>query len=138
MSKQNIEIVQDFKLPVGEVFARLADHNRLSKILGVPVRRVRDGEGDLNGVGSVRRIGVRPLAFEETVTTLVPDQTIAYRITKGAGSIGKTHAGKLEFSGAGDTSRVTWTVQFEAPPGVGAVVGFVLRQALRRGLNRIR
>ena len=58
MSQQKIEVVGESRKPVEQMFAALADHNQLGRVLGIPVRRVRDGEGDVNGVGSVRRLGL--------------------------------------------------------------------------------
>jgi len=137
MSQQNIEIVQDFNKPLAEVFAHLADHNKLGKVLGIPVRRVRDGEGDVNGVGSVRRLGFGPLAIEETVTAVSPNRSIDYRISKGGGPV-RNHRGRLEFSGSKRGSRVAWTIQFDASlPLVGPIVKAVLTQGIRLGLKRI-
>ncbi|MDR3419395.1 MAG: SRPBCC family protein [Nevskia sp.] len=137
MSQQKIEVVQDFSKPVGEVFAYLADHNNLRKVFGLPVRRVRDGADDVNGVGSVRRLGVGPLALEETVTALEPNRSIDYRISKGGGPV-RNHRGKLEFSGSQRGSRVAWTIQFDtALPLVGPIIKLVLSQGIRQGLKRI-
>lgn len=137
MAQQTVEIVQDFHKPLTEVFAVLSDHNQLGKVFGIPVRRVRDGDGEINGVGSVRRIGLGPLAVEETVTALSPNRSIDYRISKGGGPI-RNHRGKLEFSGSNRGARVAWTIQFDSPlPLVGPVVRLVLSQGIRLGLKRI-
>ena len=137
MSQQNIEIVQDFRKPLAEVFDYLSDHNKLGKVLGIPVRRIRDGEGNVNGVGSVRKLGLGPLAVEETVTAISPNRSIDYRISKGGGPI-RNHRGKLEFSGSSRGSRVAWTIQFDSPvPLVGPLVKAVLTQGIRLGLKRI-
>jgi hypothetical protein len=137
MSRQKLEVVQDYDRPVAEVFARLADHNQLGKVLGVPVRRIHDGAEQPNGVGSVRRIGMGPLAIEETVTALQPNRSIDYRISKGGGPI-RNHRGQLQFSGSERGSRVAWTIQFDSPlPLVGPVVKLVLGQAIRLGLKRV-
>jgi hypothetical protein len=137
MSSQKIKIVQDSGKAVDSIFAALADHNHLGKVFGVPVRRVRDGEGDVNGVGSVRRIGVGPLAVEETVTALTTNRTIDYRISKGGGPV-RNHSGQIRFSGSSRGSSVTWTIQFDAMPSLlGPVLKLVLGQAIRAGLKRI-
>lgn len=137
MAQQIVQIVQDFSKPLTEVFAVLSDHNQLGKVFGIPVRRVRDGDGEINGVGSVRRIGLGPLAVEETVTALSPNRSIDYRISKGGGPI-RNHRGKLEFSGSNRGARVAWTIQFDSPlPLVGPVVRLVLSQGIRLGLKRI-
>lgn len=137
MSLQKLEVTQDSAKPVAELFASLADHERLSRILGIPVRRVRDGEGEVNGVGSVRRLGFGPLAVEETVTALKANRSIDYRISRGGGPI-RNHRGRLDFHGSARGSRVTWTIEFDSRlPFIGPAVRFVLSHGLRRGLRRV-
>jgi len=137
MSQQKIEVVGESRKPVEQMFAALADHNQLGRVLGIPVRRVRDGRDDINGVGSVRRLGLGPLGVEETVTLLEPNRRIEYRISKGGGPV-RNHRGKLEFSGSHKGSRVTWTIQFDSPlPLFGPLLKLVLSQGIRLGLKRI-
>jgi hypothetical protein len=137
VSRQKIEIVQDYDKPVAEVFSYLADHNNLGKIFGIPVRRIRDGAGAPNGVGSVRRIGIGPLAVEETVTAWSANRSIDYRISKGGYPI-RNHSGRIEFSGSGRGARVAWIIQFDSPlPLVGPALKLVLGQAIRLGLKRV-
>jgi hypothetical protein len=137
MSQQKIEIVQDSGKAVDAIFSALADHNGLGKVFGVPVRRVRDGAGDLNGVGSVRRIGVGPLSVEETVTALSENRSIDYRISKGGGPM-RNHSGQIKFSGSSRGSRVVWTIQFDTVPALlGPALKLGLGQIIRLGLKRI-
>lgn len=137
MAQQRIDVVQEFRQPVEEVFAYLADHNNLKKVFGIPVKRVRDGMGDVNGVGSVRSLGFAPLAVEETVVGIVPNQSIDYEITRGGGPI-TNHHGRLSFTKTASGSRVQWSITFDSPlPLVGPVVRQVLKQGLTMGLRKI-
>lgn len=137
MAKQKVIVVQEFNRPVEAVFADLADHNNLKKVFGIPVKRVRDGQGDVNGVGSTRRMGLfHPLAVDETVVAVTPNASIDYEITKGGYPI-RNHHGRLEFCATGKGSRVQWVIEFESLPGVGPVLKFVLGQALGVGLKRL-
>ncbi|MDO8267147.1 MAG: SRPBCC family protein [Moraxellaceae bacterium] len=137
MSQQRIDVVQEFRKPVEEVFAYLADHNNLTRVFGIPVKRVRDGQGDVNGVGSVRSMGFAPLAVEETVVGVVQNQSIDYEITRGGGPL-KNHHGRLTFTKTAGGSRVQWSITFESPlPVVGTVVRQVLKQGLSMGLRKI-
>lgn len=137
MAQQRIDVVQEFRQPVEEVFAYLADHNNLTKVFGIPVKRVRDGMGDVNGVGSVRSMGFAPLAVEETVVGVVPNQSIDYEITRGGGPI-TNHHGRLSFTKTASGSRVQWSITFDSPlPLVGPVVRQVLKQGLTMGLRKI-
>lgn len=137
MPRYTVDVTQDYRLPAADVFRVLSDHNRLSRVLGIPVKRVVNGRGDINGEGSVRRMGLWPLTVEETVYTVVPNQSIHYRISKGGAPL-RNHTGDLSFSSTGRGSRVNWTICFDAPPVLGAVVQQVLTQGLRLGLKRIK
>ena len=137
MTLQIIELIQDSPRPVHEMFSMLADHNKLSQVVGIPVRRIQDGEGDVNGVASVRRLGF-PLGIEETVTAFEPGRTIGYRISKGGFPI-RNHRGRIDFASAsGGGSRVTWTIEFDsALPLAGPMVKFLLSKAIGSGLKRV-
>src|ERR1700739_3275317 len=113
MAKTTVEVSQEYGKPVEAVFAALSDHNRLGKVLGIPVRRVVDGDTSVNGVGSVRRMGLWPATIEENVTALVPNQSIDYRISKGGAPL-KNHSGGLSFSSTARGSRVVWTISFDS------------------------
>lgn len=132
-----IEITHQSQLPVADLFEALADHNRLGKVFGAPVRRTRDGDTELNGVGSVRKIGIGPLAIEETVTALERNRSIDYRITRGGFPL-RDHSGHVEFAPSGGGSRLDWTIEFGSHlPGAGTVIAFVLERAIRMGLKRV-
>lgn len=134
MPEHRITLHQEFLKPVDEVFGYLADHHNLATIFGIPVKRVKDGEGDPNGVGSVRQLGMKPLAIEETVRLVVPNETIEYAITKGGGPV-TAHYGKQRFEAIDGGTRLHWEIRFYAPRVVGAVVAKTLDVALTRGLR---
>ncbi|MFZ5723658.1 MAG: SRPBCC family protein [Pseudomonadota bacterium] len=136
MGQHRIEVLQEFQKPVEEVFSYLADHNNLSKVFGIPVKRIKDGDDDVNGVGSVRALGFAPLATEETVVDLVPNQSIDYVITKNGGPI-MNHHGRLVFSKTARGSRVEWIITFESLPVVGTAVAKVLELGVSRGLKKL-
>ena len=134
----HVAIAYVSRLSLPDVFEALADHNNLGKVFGVPVRRIRDGQSEPNGVGSVRKIGVGPLGIEETVTALVPNESIDYRITRGGFPI-KNHRGRIAFAhGAQGGTRVDWTIEFESRlPLMGPALAFALKTAISTGLKRV-
>lgn len=136
MAHHTVEVMHASARPVRELFAELADHEQLSRVFGVPVRRIRDGESEPNGVGSVRRMGSWPLRLEETVTAIAPQRSIEYRITRGGGPV-RNHRGRLEFASVGTGSRVTWTIDYDSLPIVGSAVQAMLSRALERGLAKL-
>lgn len=120
-----------------DLFATLSDHNRLGQVLGAPVKRIRDGQSEVNGVGSVRKIGVGPLGVEETVTAVTPNESIEYRITRGGFPI-RNHLGRLNFAANGAGSSVEWTIEFDsALPLVGGVARGALEKLIGMGLRRL-
>lgn len=132
-----IVVDQTFPFPVERLFADLADHENLGRILGAPMKRVRDGggEGGVNGVGSVRQLGAGPLAFEETVVTHVPNELIEYRVTKGSPI--KNHLGRMEFSARGEQSHLHYVITFDSKlPLVGGLIKRALQSSIERGLAK--
>ena len=138
MAIHTIEIKETFDAPLHQIFELFADHERFGKILGAPVKRTRESDqADPNGIGSVRRIGIGPISMEETITSFEPETLIEYAIT--SASLLKNHFGRIRFESVSDNqTRVQYTVYFEdAIPLTGALVKFVLNQALRRGMRRV-
>ncbi len=135
---QTVDIHQDFAKSVEDLFAELSDHEKLGRILGTPMKRIVDGTGagGKNGVGSVRRVGGGVAAFDETITELVPNERIEYRVTKG-GPI-KNHLGRMTFSKAENGgSRLDWVITFESKvPFAGPLIAAALGGAVRRSLAK--
>ena len=132
----SISVSQTFKAPVGDVFKVLADHNQLSRVFGIPVKRIKDGQNDANGVGSVRRLGPPPFGVQETVTAVEPHQRSDYIITKFGGPV-MNHNGSQTFSEKGSGSELTWQINFSSLPVLGSGVAKVLETALTRGLKKL-
>ena len=134
---QRIEITQDFTLPVERVFPFLLEDENLGQIVGAEVEHVRDGQDGRYGVGSVRRMKVGPLPpFEETNTQVVPNELIAYEITRGG--VLKDHRGEMRFSPNGTGSRLVYVIEF-APkvPLTGALLKGRIESTIRKGLKDV-
>lgn len=131
-----IEVRETVPLKPEVAFARLADHNALGSVLMIPVRRTVDGIEEVNGLGSVRKLGLWPLDFDETVTLFKPPERIEYRITRGTPL--RKHHGSLRFAASGEGTEIVWTIRYEVPvPLLGAFVREGLRLGIRRGLRRL-
>lgn len=139
MGWRHIEIVKDFQIPVERLFAYLGEHENLEAIFApARIRRLSDGQGARNGVGSARemRILLAP-PFVETVTAYRENELIEYRITRGSPL--KNHRGVMRFTAIPGGTRLHYTIEFEGKlPLVAEVVKPVLERAIRRGLNRLR
>ncbi|KPQ27105.1 MAG: Polyketide cyclase / dehydrase and lipid transport [Marinobacter excellens HL-55] len=138
MAMYTIEINETFDVPRRKVFALFADHHRFGKMIGAPVKRIKDSDqADPNGIGSIRKIGIGPLSLEETVLGFEPDSLIEYAIT--SLSPIKNHLGQIRFSDTPDgQTAVNYTITFEdIVPFSGKVVSAALEQGLRRGIRRV-
>lgn len=139
MAKNFVQMNVTFNAPVATVFGELSDHNKMGKILGAKVKRIKDGKGDVNGIGSVRRITPAPLAdFEETVTGFEPNKLIEYTVTKGSPI--KNHLGRMIFSESNGKTQLHYTIQFDMKLGI-PFTGFLLRTVLEKiitsGLHKL-
>ncbi len=136
---QTVHVQKDFSAPPERIFAYLSDHENLSAVFApAKVKRIKEGEGDPNGVGSVRRLSFfGALPFEETVTVSTPNERIEYEITKGTPL--RDHHGTMLFSptGAGGT-HLDYTITLDAAiPGLAAFVAATLRRAIAKGLAKV-
>jgi carbon monoxide dehydrogenase subunit G len=137
MSHYQIRIDETLPTPPTQAFATLSDHQALGRLLSAPVKRIVDGQGDLNGVGSVRQIGPGLVGIQETVTAIDPGKAIHYRITKGGFPM-RNHQGAMHFEPAGTGCRIQWHIDFDMPPLLGEVVSAALKRVLTQGLRRLR
>ncbi len=135
---QRVIIDHDFDVPVAAAFAYLAEHENLGELFGAKVTRLRDGtDGTRNGVGSVRQIQIGPTPpFEETITEVVPDEVIRYRITKGSPL--RDHSGEMRFTANPDgNAHLHYEISFgSAVPGLAFIVAKALGRNVPRGLER--
>ncbi len=136
---QRIIVNHDFALPPERVFAYMGEHENLGPMFGAEVTRVRDGtDGTRNGVGSVRQLKVGPAPpFEETVTEVVPNELIRYRITKGSPL--RDHEGSMRFTPNPDGgTHLHYEISFRGfLPGLGALIAPGLRRNIAKGLTRV-
>jgi uncharacterized protein YndB with AHSA1/START domain len=137
MRAHHVQVQRSFSKPPQRVFAYLSEHENLAELFGADVTRLRDGDGERNGVGSVRRLKVGPLPpFEETVTEFDPPRRIVYRITKGG--ILKGHVGVMEFEPEGEGTRLSYDIRVAtAIPGVAPLVKASLTRSIEQGLEKV-
>ena len=138
MRAHHVHIEHDFAKPPERIFAHLAEHENLADVFGAKVTRLRDGEGERNGVGSIRRLQIGRLPpFEETVTEFVAPERIVYRITKGSPLQG--HVGVMTFAmtPSGGT-RFLYDIRLASSiPGVAPLVRAALTRSITRALPTV-
>ncbi|MAC15129.1 SRPBCC family protein [Alcanivorax sp. IL3] len=137
---QRIEITKTFPFSVDKLFDFLSDHENLEVIFApAKIKRVKPGIDSPNGVGSTRRMRILIAPpFEETVTKVVPNELIEYKISKGSPL--KNHKGTMRFSENGNGgSQLHYVIEFEGKlPLIGPAVKAGLGQAISRGLNKLK
>lgn len=139
MAQYRTHITEKIRAPIGEVFDRIADHNRMGEWMMADIRRVKDstaaGEG-VNGTGSVRTLKILGLSdFDETVVKSEKPRTIEYKITRGSPL--SNHLGVITFSEAAGLVVIDWNITFDMGFG-GIVVEQLLKLAISTGLAKLK
>lgn len=134
-----INVRQRFNQSPKQVFAALSTHASLNQLFWpVQVVRSRDAADpqNLDGVGSVRKIGFGPIKpLTEQIVSFEPNQMIEYKI------IGQTpvkdHLGRLTFMPDGQGTLVDYHIELDSDipllaPAILAGLQFVIRTGLSR------
>jgi uncharacterized protein YndB with AHSA1/START domain len=131
----HVQIEHEFAKPPERIFAYLSEHENLAAVFGAKVTRLRDGDAERNGIGSVRKLQIGPLPpFEETVTEFVVPERIVYKITKGSPLRG--HLGVMTFAStpSGGT-RFVYDIRIASPiPGLAPLVRAALARSITQAL----
>jgi uncharacterized protein YndB with AHSA1/START domain len=137
MRAHHVQIEHEFAKPPERIFAYLSEHENLAAVFGAKVTRLRDGDGERNGVGSMRKLRIGPLPlFEETVTEFVVPRRIVYRITKGSPLRG--HVGTMTFTPTSAGTRFVYDIRIASPiPGLAPVVRAALARSITQALPTI-
>lgn len=132
--QQVIQIKQEFPAPVSTVFETLGDHEKLGKIIGVKIKRTKNGTDAINGTGSVRKLIVLP-PVEETVTKFIKNELIEYTVSNFTPI--KNHQGILKFSENNGVTHLDYSIVFESRiPGIGGVIKKALGTGLTKGMKK--
>jgi uncharacterized protein YndB with AHSA1/START domain len=137
MRAHHVKVEHRFAKPPERIFAYLAEHENLSEMFGAKVTRLRDGDAERNGVGSVRQLKIGPAPpFEETVTEFVPSERIVYKITKGSPI--KGHVGVMTFAPEGEGTLFLYDIRLASPvPGLAVMVKGSLTRSINKGLPKV-
>ena len=136
MAQQEIQMHFNFNAPLEKVFADLSDHVRFGEICGINVKRVKEGSGALNGLGSVRQLSIGPLpSFEETITGFEDNHSIEYKITKGSPI--KNHVGTLRFEATKDGCELFYNIKLESKiPFTTGIIKNGLKNGISKGISK--
>lgn len=139
MPQYRTHITEKIRAPIGEVFDRLADHNRMGEYMAADIRRVKDStvasEG-VNGTGSVRTLKILGLPdFDETVVKCDKPYCLEYKITRGSPL--KNHHGVIRLEEKNGMVAIDWNISFDMDFG-GLVVEMLLKFAVGSGLTKLK
>ena len=126
-----IELTQFVAAAPEKVFAFYTDHEGWTRWAGVREVVLRQkGDPPPNGLGAIRVIRARGMAFEEEITAFEPPRRMGYRLVAGAPV--RDHSGEVRFEPDGAGTRVTWTIRFRPlVPGTGWLLRRVLEREVR-------
>jgi uncharacterized protein YndB with AHSA1/START domain len=135
---RSVHVTRTIPAPPEAVFDALADHANYDRFRSIHVSElIREGEPPPNGAGAVRRIKVRPLVFEEEITTYERPTRLDYLIVK-LNVPFEHHGGSIRLSPDGDGTHVDWRSRFTVPiPAVGRAIEVPWFVTLRRGFQRV-
>ena len=126
-----IELTQSVPAAPETVFALYTDHvgwERWADVKEVVLRQ--KGDPPPNGLGAIRVIRARGMAFEEEITAFEPPRRMGYRLVAGAPI--RDHSGEVRFEPEAAGTRVTWTIRFRPlVPGTGWLLRRVLEREIR-------
>lgn len=114
---KSIQIEQEFKAPVAQVFALLSQHATYNTAFApIQVTRVKDAADPEcpDGVGSIRRMGFGPIKpIQEVITLMQPNQRIEYKLIKNP--LIKHHLGVIQFQQlSADRTLVSYRIELQA------------------------
>ena len=133
-----VHVEHDFPAPPSVVFAHLAEHENLADVFQAKVTRLRDGDTERNGVGSMRIVKIGPAPpVEETVTEFETDELIEYRVTNKG--LLKGHVGIMKFSELPDgNTHLDYRIRLSSHvPGLAVVLKGVLTRGIEKSFSRL-
>ena len=132
------EVERTLAAPIEDVFALLSDHEGYTRFRGFTLAElVRDGEGERNGVGALRRLHTGGLKFDEEITAFERPTRMDYIIREINAPL--QHEGaSIVLSPAEGGTRVRWTsTSTMRIPLVGGLVAAAASVAIKRGFVRV-
>jgi uncharacterized protein YndB with AHSA1/START domain len=131
-----IRVIREFAVQSGRVFDALADQDNMGRWLGAKISVPVRGADSL--VGTVRRVHLGPVSFDERITSVQPGIAIGYEIGTRLPALVR-HRGEVRVSPMdSQRCRVEWDVDLVLSPAfLGAPVLAGLKLLLGRGLGKL-
>jgi len=133
MPKHEVRFHEQIEAPIECVFEFLSDHQNFASLFVGHCTRIRVGDDstELNGVGSIRRIGPGPLSFDEKIVAFDRPSRIDYTIVRG-GPL-KNHLGSIRLHSADGGTALDYVIRFDGKlPGLGMASALALKAAWKQ------
>ena len=135
---RTVHVTRTITAPPEGNFDLLADHPRYDRFRDIRGSELlREGEPPPNGVGTMRRVLIGPLRFEEEITAYERPSRLEYLIVR-INSPLEHKGGKIRLSALGPDTEVEWRSEFRVPvPVIGPAMELAWVVVLRRGFRRV-
>jgi len=133
MKIHEIKVYQEFDAAIEQTWEAFNDHANFGKMLGQKITRIVDSSDpqNINGLGSVRLIGLPIGSFEETIVRSEKPDVIEYKITRGTPL--HYHHGRIQFTALpGGRSAVNYSIDLGSKY---PLIGVVLKGVLAKGIG---
>ena len=138
MKIHEVQLHQEFNMPVVELWEAFNDHDSCGKIMGQKMVRVKDSTdpNNINGVHSTRKIHVPLLPFEETIRKSEKPHLIEYQISKDSPLA--HHYGRMVFSSLPNgQSALDYTIEVGSNSSVfGWLIKKILEDQIGKALKK--
>lgn len=125
---QKIRISFIVTAPVEDVFDVFSDHSKFGSLFGSKSIRIKEGDEELDGVGSARRIGFWPIDFDERVLRYKKNRVIDYEVSRGGPF--NDHLGQVRFRSVENGTAVDYFIRFKSKiPFTGPLLELGFRSA---------
>lgn len=130
-----ITLSKDFDISAERLFDALADQDRMGRWMGAKITVPVRGANGL--VGTVRRIHLGAVSFDEEITHADRPRSLRYRVVRGVPFLEQHHGEVIVSPLSVARSRLTWTIELSltlpllAPLSLQGL-GAILRRALGR------
>ena len=135
---RKVHVTHTIKAPIEKVFAVLADHEGYKSFPGVSgARLLKEGRGDCNGLGAVRRIEAGFNWFEEEITRFEPPFRYDYLILRSRPPL-RHQGGSVQLKATPEGTQVDWTSSAELRlPLIGALFDGFLDGQLSKAFSHM-
>jgi len=122
-------------LPSEKVWATVSDFN-CAPSPAIIIEVEENGDPEANGVGAIRNINIKGAKARERLEVVNAPNSITYRMLSGAPV--KEYLGTVNVVAQGGATVINWDVKLIPKiPGMGWLVGMVIKKAINRYIDAI-